>query len=194
MAATTTKDSIKEFWLQCLKTVVRTALACTIIGCTTLYGPAPLQLILAYPSFSYMTTILILADATQVTQPTLGDALRGCWRALYAIMQVIVPSMAVLWMIGPARFTTCLAALAVAIGALVVAMPESTSLLAERIAFGQLVILYVGVVVQGPRTSAIMHPVHVGSSTALGALASVLAMLVPYPQLAYFEVTNHTYL
>ncbi|KAL3818294.1 hypothetical protein ACJIZ3_004199 [Penstemon smallii] len=37
------------------------------------------------------------------------------------------------------------------------------------------------------RTDHIMHPVHVAASTAIGVVACVLALLLPYPSLAYYQ-------
>ncbi|KAJ4840999.1 hypothetical protein Tsubulata_018691, partial [Turnera subulata] len=181
-ATRTSHDPTTALWLTRLGSALRTTLACTIVGCTTLYCPASLRHLLAYPAFSYVTTLLIVSDAT------LGGTLRGCCHALYASVQVIIPSMLILGVIGPARFTNGLAAVAVAVSAFLVALPESTPLLAKRIAFGQIVIVYVGTVIHGAQTGVVMHPVHVASSTALGAFASVLAMLLPYPRLAYHEI------
>ncbi|XP_039059936.1 uncharacterized protein LOC120203847 isoform X2 [Hibiscus syriacus] len=168
-------------WQVCLASSFRTVLACSIVGCTTLYGPESVRRILTFPAFSYVTTILIVQDAT------LGDALRGCWHVLCASIQVILPSMLILRLIGPSGFTHGLAALVVALTSFLIALPGSTHLTAKRIAFGQTVIVYVGAVIQGAETGVITHPIHVASSTALGALASILAMLFPYPHLAYRE-------
>ncbi|KAK6231437.1 hypothetical protein QQP08_017758 [Theobroma cacao] len=177
-------DTPKALWRVRLGSAFRTVLACTIVGCTTLYGPEPVRRFLTFPAFSYVTTILIVSDAT------LGDALRGCWHVLYASIQVLLPSMLSLWLIGPARFSHGLAAMAVALSSFAIALPDSTHLMAKRIAFGQTVIVYVGAVIQGAETRVLMHPIHVASSTALGALASVLAMLFPYPHLAYIEASS----
>lgn len=166
-----------------LGSAFRTVLACTIVGCTTLYGPEPLRSLLTFPAFSYVTTILIVSDAT------LGDALRGCWHVICATIQVILPSMLSLWLIGTSRFNPGLAAMAVALSSFLIALPDSTHLMAKRIAFGQTVIVYVGAVIHGKETGIIKHPIHVATSTALGAFASVLAMLFPYPHLAYREVS-----
>ncbi|KAK1562731.1 hypothetical protein Q3G72_016248 [Acer saccharum] len=171
-----------ELWRVRLGSASRTALACSIVGCTTLYGPEPLRRIPEFTAFSYVTTILIVSDAT------LGDALRGCWQALYATVLVLILSILCLWSIGPGRFNSGLAAAVVAVTSFVVALPESTDLLAKRIAFGQIVIVCVGTVIHGAETGVVMHPIHVASSTALGALASVLAMLLPFPCLSYYEV------
>ncbi|KAH8506197.1 hypothetical protein H0E87_013136 [Populus deltoides] len=179
MSAATGKESIKALWLERLSSALRTALACTVVGCTTLYGPARLGHFLAYPAFSYVTAILIVSDAT------LGDTLRGCWHALYATIQVMIPCILTFQVIGPARFSNGLAAVAVAITTFMVALPESTPLMAKRIAFGQAVIVFVGAAIHGAEEGVVTHPIHVASSTALGALASVLAMLIPYPWLAY---------
>lgn len=172
-------------WRGCLSSAFRTALACTIVCCTTLYGPAFLQRQIPFPAFSYVTAILIVS-----TDATLGDTLRGCWLALYATAQIAVPAILCLWLIGPARLSSLTTALAVALCAFVVVLPESTHLVAKRIALGQSVILYVIAFIDGADTEAVMHPVHVAASTAVGALASLLALLLPYPRLAYYEVFN----
>ncbi|XP_030925574.1 uncharacterized protein LOC115952546 [Quercus lobata] len=169
-------------WRVRLCSALRTVLACSIVGCTTLYGPETLQRLLAYPAFSYLTTILIVSDAT------LGDTLRSFWHAIYATIQVTILSIPSLWLVGPARFTNSLAAVGVALCTFVVALPESTHLMSKRIAFGQIVIVYVGVVIHGAQTGIIKHLIHMASSTALGVVASVLAMFFPYPRLAYNEV------
>lgn len=183
---TTSMNPTHLLWRVRLCSALRTILACSIVGCTTLYGPATLQRFLAYPAFSYLTTILIVSDAT------LGDTLRSFWHAISATIQVTIFSLPSLWLVGPARFTKSLAAVGVALCTFVVALPESTHLMSKRIAFGQIVIVYVGVVIHGAQTGIIKHLIHVASSTALGVVASVLAMLIPYPRLAYNEVTGIT--
>ncbi|MBA0824231.1 hypothetical protein Goarm_020911 [Gossypium armourianum] len=175
-------DSSQAPWRLRLGSPLRTVLACSIVGCTTLYGPESVRHTITFPAFSYVTTILIVSDAT------LGDALRGCWHVLCASIQVILPSMLILRLIGPSRFNFGLAAVAVALSSFLIALPGSTHLTAKRIAFGQTVIIYVGAVIQGAKTGIIIHPIHVAASTALGAVASILAMLFPYPHLAYREV------
>lgn len=177
-------DSSQAPWRLRLESALRTVLACSIVGCTTLYGPESVRHTITFPAFSYVTTILIVSDAT------LGDALRGCWHVLCASIQVILPSMLILRLIGPSRFNCGLAAVAVALSSFLIALPGSTHLTAKRIAFGQTVIIYVGAVIQGAKTGIIIHPIHVAASTALGAVASILAMLFPYPHLAYREVST----
>ncbi|XP_031275955.1 uncharacterized protein LOC116134422 [Pistacia vera] len=179
MATTYHAESV---WGVRLGSALRTILACTIVGCSTLYGPEPLRRVSSFPAFSYVTTILIVSDAT------LGDTLKGCWNALLATVQVMILSILCLQLIGPGRFNNGLAAAVAAVTAFMVALPESTHLMAKRIAFGQIVIVCVGTVIHGAETGVVMHPIHVASSTALGAFASVLAMMVPYPNLAYYEI------
>ena len=132
-----------------------------------------------------MTVILIVTDAT------LGDALHGCWLALYATVQSVGPALLSLWLIGPAMLTSGTVSLAVALGAFVVVFPEGTHLVAKRIALGQIVIVYVIAFINGVHTEAIMHSLHVAASTAIGVLACVLALLIPYPRLACWEVTDN---
>ncbi|XP_022753597.1 uncharacterized protein LOC111301853 [Durio zibethinus] len=172
-------------WRTCLASSFRTALACTIVGAITLYGPATLQRQVAFPAFSYVTAILVVTDST------LGDTLHGCWLALYASVQSLGPAMLSLWLIGPDKLTNGTTALAVALGGLIVVLPESTHLTAKRIALGQIVIVYVVGFINGEQTEPIMHPVHVAASTAVGVLASVLALLLPYPSLACCEAKKN---
>ncbi|XP_044504734.1 uncharacterized protein LOC123224982 [Mangifera indica] len=171
-----------SLWRVRLGSALRTSLACIIVVCSTLYGPEPLRRIPAFPAFSYVTTILIVSDAT------LGGTLKGCWSALLATVQVMSLSILSLRVIGPERFTSGVAAAVVAVTAFVVALPKYSDLMAKRIAFGQIVIVYVGTVTHGATTGVVMHPIHVAASTALGALASVFAMIIPCPHLAYYEV------
>ncbi|KAJ4704730.1 p-hydroxybenzoic acid efflux pump subunit aaeB [Melia azedarach] len=163
MAARTTADSIRELWRVRLASALRTTLACTIVGCTTLYGPENLLCIPASPAYSYVVTILIVSDVT------LGGTFRGCWHAFYATLQIMIPAIPSLWLIGPGRFIPGLAAAAVTLMAFMVALPESTPLMAKRIAFGEIVIVCVGTVIHGAETGVVMHPIHVASSTALAA-------------------------
>ena len=176
--------AIAANWRACLISAFRIALACTIVGCVTLYGPATVQSLIKFPAFSYVTVILIANDAT------LGDTFRGCWLALYATIQSIGPAILSLWVIGPSRFSKGTISLAVALAALfVVVVPvESTHLLAKRIALGQIVIVYVTAYAEGVQTDPFMHPIRLAVSTAVGVLACVLALLLPYPRLACHEV------
>lgn len=185
---TVMKDHREYLWRVRLLSALRTVLACTIVGLTTLYGPQRLRKILTYPAFAYVTTILIVSNST------MGETLRGCCHALLASIQVMLPSILCLWLIGPGRFTAGLGTTVAAVFTFMVAVPESTNILAKRIAFGQIVIVFVGAVIHGAQTGVVMHPVHVAASTALGCVASLLAVLLPYPRLAYDEVIIHTYI
>ncbi|XP_062014006.1 uncharacterized protein LOC133730429 [Rosa rugosa] len=181
-------DRARALWLTCLASTFRTALACTIVAITTLYGPSSLRNQVAFPTFSYVTVILIAPDAT------LGDTFRGFWLALYATIQSVGPAALSLWLIGPARLSSSTTALAVGLAAFVVVLPgEATHLVSKRIALGQIVIMYVFAFIKGGSTEAIiMHPVHVVASTAVGVLASVLALLIPFPRLACREVKHNS--
>ncbi|XP_059302645.1 uncharacterized protein LOC132054690 [Lycium ferocissimum] len=186
MATPTFESSrARAMWRTCLASALRTALACTIVGLTTLFGPPYIKKQVAFPAFSYVTVILIVTDAT------LGDTFRGCWNALYATIQGVCPAILSLWLIGPARLTASTTSIAVAISAFVVVLPENTHLIAKRISLGQIVIVYVIAYINGGLTETIMHPLHVAASTGLGAVACVLALIFPYPFLACCEVKRN---
>lgn len=173
----------RAVWRTCLAAAFRTALACTVVGCATLYGRPHV----AFPAFSYVTVILVVTDAT------LGDTLRGCWLALYATVQSLGPALLSLWVIGPGRLSSGTTAVAVAVGAFAVAVPETTHLVAKRIALGQIVIVYVIAFINGVHTDALTHSLHVATSTAIGVLACVFALLLPIPRLASHEVSKFNY-
>ncbi|XP_010253831.1 PREDICTED: uncharacterized protein LOC104594975 [Nelumbo nucifera] len=175
-------DRTRTIWRSRLGSALRTSLACTIVACATLYGPVALQRQISFPALCYVTIILI------VTNATLGDTLRGCCYALYATILGVLPAILCLWAIGPARLSAITMSLAVALSAFVIVLPESTHLITKRIALAQVVLVYVVAYINGVHTGAITHPVHVAASTAIGALASVVALLLPYPRLACHEV------
>ncbi|KAJ0263662.1 F34 protein [Hirschfeldia incana] len=175
--------------LERLSLALRTALACLIVSLTTLYGPKPLKNLATFPAFSYLTTILIwLSDA----EPTYGEVLKCCVDVSYATLQTAAILLVSVLVVGPASLGISLVApVAVAVASFIVAFPASTSLLTKRIAFGQIVLVYVTFVVfNGEVAHVFMLPVHVAASTALGAIASLLAVLLPFPRLAHSQMTK----
>ncbi|KAL9275788.1 hypothetical protein AKJ16_DCAP23447 [Drosera capensis] len=171
-------------WRRRLGAALRIAFAYGMIGCVTLYGPEQIRNYITYSAFSYLTGTLIVSEAT------LGDAVRGTWHVIIGTCLVMGPSILSLWLVGPGRFNPNTAAIAVGLGAFWIALPDSIPLMSKRIAFGELVIVYVGTVINGASTDVVMHPVNVAASAGLGALASVIAMLLPFPHLAVCEVTK----
>lgn len=174
-------------WKECLSSAFRAALACTIVASVTLYGPSSITSLITFPAFSYVVVILII-----INDATLGDALRGCWLGLYATIQSLGPAMLSLWAIGPNRFSKGTASIAVALAAFVVVLPsaQSTHVIAKRISLGQIVLVYVLAYSNGVHIDTIMHPIHLAASTCLGVIACVLALLLPYPRFACYQVIN----
>ncbi|XP_017700658.2 uncharacterized protein LOC103716990 [Phoenix dactylifera] len=186
-AAITTSSATnhgRSLWRSRLGSSLRTALACTIVGVATIYSPSVLRSHLTFPAFSYVTAILIAGEAT------LGDSLHGAASALYGTVLGVLPAMLALFLIRPDGFSIAATTLAVVLSSFVVALPGSTDLIAKRIALGQIVIIYVAPFEQvGPdHVKSVWHPVHVAASTSVGVVASVLALLFPYPRLACHEV------
>ncbi|KAL9322861.1 hypothetical protein ACSQ67_010914 [Phaseolus vulgaris] len=172
---------MRGLWREGLSSAFRTALACAIVGCLSLYTPPSVSAVISFPAFSYVAAILIIAN-----HATLGDALRGCCLALYATVQTMGPAIFSLWLIGPGRLSRLGTAGAVAVAAFVVVLPwpYSGDLMVKRLALGQIVLVYVVAYDNGVHTDPVMHPLRLGASTALGVLACVLALLLPYPRLA----------
>lgn len=175
-------DRTRAMWRSCLASAFRTALASTIVGCASLFGPASLRRQIEFPAFSYAVVIIIINGAT------LGDTLWACGQAVYATVLGVCPAILALWMIGPTRLSVGNMVAAVIVNAFFVGLPEWRGFVGERIALGQIVIVYILALVKGGETDAVMHPVHVAASTATGVAACVIALLFPYPRLASYEV------
>lgn len=179
--------TMRALWREGLSSAFRTALACTIVGSLSLHAPPSIATLISFPAFSYVTAILIIFN-----HATLGDAMRGCCLALYATMQTLGPAMFTLWLLGPGRLSKAGTAVAVALAAFVVVLPWplSAHLVAKRLALGQIVLVYVVAYDNGVHTDPLIHPLRLAASTALGVLACVVALLLPYPRLACSQVTK----
>ncbi|GER57252.1 p-hydroxybenzoic acid efflux pump subunit aaeB [Striga asiatica] len=167
-------------WRMRLDSALRAALACASIGLATIYGPKLVAKEIKFAAFSYLTAVLIVYDAT------LGDALRGCWHAVCATAQVVPAAVLLRWAAAGAGVPVGVAALAAAAASFAVALPECTHVTAKRIALGQVVLVCTDAVLVGGGEGGGVEwrPAYVAASTGLGAVASVVAMLVPYPSLA----------
>lgn len=183
-SSSTVAERARIAWRMRLSSAARTAVACAAVGVTTLYGPNFVKAgHIKFAAFSYLTAVLIVSDAT------LGDTLRGCWHAFCATVQVVPLAVLWRWVVDPAAvMPVTAAAAAVAVAAFAVALPECTHLTAKRIAFGQIVLVCSEAVLSDGSSDGLMHPLYVGASTALGAFASVFALLLPYPGLASHKV------
>ncbi|KAG9142592.1 hypothetical protein Leryth_011680 [Lithospermum erythrorhizon] len=162
-------ERTRFMWRMKLQSAFRTTIACTIVGCTILYGPTSLTSLVKFHSFAYLTAVLIVSDAR------LGDSIRSLWHAFLATAMVVPLSMLCLWLIQITNkeCSAGIVSLVVAINTFLIALPESTHLMSKRIAFGQIVVVYVNVMNYGVLSSALLHPFHVALSTSLGAIASV---------------------
>lgn len=180
-------DHTRTLWRSNLSTALRSALACTLVGVATLYAPLPLRRHLQFPAFAYVTAVLVVGDAT------LGDSLRGAASALYGTVLGHLLALVTFYIMRPAKITSPVTAIAVAVSSFAVAISDSTALIAKRVALGQIVIVYVTAFMDEETAAGdwrpVLHPVPVAASTAVGALAAVVALVVPYPRLACYEVT-----
>lgn len=90
----------------------------------------------------------------------------------------------------PGEISYAKAGAAIGLYSFIVGLPKSSTLLTKRVAFIEIVIVYAGAMIHGKSTGVFMHPVHVGCSALLGAVACVIALLLPFPMLACAEVSN----
>uniref|UniRef100_M1DGC7 P-type trefoil n=1 Tax=Solanum tuberosum TaxID=4113 RepID=M1DGC7_SOLTU len=164
------------WWMQ-LHSAIRTVVAYSIIGCSTLYGPPWLKKFATFPAFAYVTATLVTSEST------LGDTLSGCWDAILAMVQTMPLSMLGVWIAttnGRNRLSPIASSLALGVTSLLVAIVECTHIRCKKIAFGQLVLVFADGVIRGVHTSVFVHPLHVACSTVLGIVVSLLAFSLPY--------------
>ncbi|XP_039144351.1 uncharacterized protein LOC120281717 isoform X2 [Dioscorea cayenensis subsp. rotundata] len=177
MAITTITYSV---WRSRLGSALRTAFACALVGYVTIYGPDALRLHLNFPAFSYVTVILIIGEAT------LGDTLHRVVQALYGITLSTLLAFLTLFFIDE-HASIGIKSIALALSSFIVALPESMSLITVRVALGQTVLVHLASHKHG-------GPVNVAVSTAVGAAAAVIAIILPYPRFAYYEVKEKSWL
>ncbi|KAJ6814520.1 uncharacterized protein M6B38_136960 [Iris pallida] len=174
----------RSLWRSRLGSALRTSLACAIVGIATLYSPMSIRRHLRFPAFAYMTAVLTVGDAS-----SLGNTMKSAACAFYGIALGLLPAMLMFYLIRPEGVSAATTAVAVAISSFVVAASDLPGLITTRIALGQIVLVYVRAYKEtGHVNPVVLHPVPVAASTALGAAAAVLALLFPYPRLAYCQV------
>ncbi|CAJ1955756.1 unnamed protein product [Sphenostylis stenocarpa] len=179
--------TMPPLWRECLSSAFRLALACTIVGCVTLFAPSSISTLVPFPAFSYLTAILIIVNLA-----TFGDALRESCLAFYVTLHTVVLAMFSLWLLGIRCLSKVATAVVVTVAAFVVVLPwpHSAHLIAKRLALGQIVVVYVVAYDNGVHTDPLMHPLGLAASTTLGVLASVVALLLPYPRLACSQMNE----
>ncbi|CAN6339287.1 unnamed protein product [Urochloa humidicola] len=173
-------------WRSCVASGLRAAMACTIVGLVSLYAPPAVRRHITFPAFSYVVTVIIVTDAT------LGTALRGAVSAVHATLMGVAPSVLALWLAHRTGATQSVLATSavVALTTFVIVLPESVGPVAKRIALGQIIIIYVARFQQGERFAPLVHPWNVVACTALGVVAALLAVLLPWPRLATREARD----
>lgn len=164
---------------------LRAALACAIVGFAAVYSPPALRHRLAFAAFSYVSAILISGEAT------LGETLHGVACTLAGSVPAVLLASLVMSLIKPGELSVGFRTVAVVLSSLLVALVDFLPLLAKRVALGQIILIYVApLTIQGER-SAVWQAVHVAASTALGVVAALLALLLPYPRFACREASQH---
>lgn len=164
---------------------LRTAIACTIVGVASVYFPPSVRHLIKFPASSYVFAVQIVDDAT------LGDTLKCTFLIAYATILSILPAMLMSLVIRPVGMTALMASVGAAVSAFVVVMLGPPALVTKRIALAQIVLIYVASFdFKQPQPRPVMHPIPVLATTVVGVAAAVLALLVPYPRLAFYEVYN----
>ncbi|EPS72651.1 hypothetical protein M569_02108 [Genlisea aurea] len=172
----------RTLWSMRLSSALRTAVACGIVGGATLYGPKAISGHIKFPSLSYLV-LMLFGD-------TLGDVLGGCRDTLCAVLQVIPAAVLGRWCLGRRELPFGAAVPLMMAAAFLVTLPAAPSLTVKRIALVLIVLMAVGVDSDDESDTTVVHVLHVAASAGFGAMASLLAFLIPFPlpALAYHRM------
>ncbi|KAF3794084.1 hypothetical protein EJ110_NYTH05668 [Nymphaea thermarum] len=171
-------------WKSRMASAFRTGWACVMVGFAIEYYKVRLNKRMDFQPFAYLTATLIVGEAC------LGEAVQGMVLALYGTLQGACTAWLSLWLMGPSSFSAWTIMLVVTVSGFLVSLPKSTHIVTKRVALGQIVIVYVAAFMHREKhQDASVYPLHAALSTAVGAAASVLALLTPVPRLACLKVT-----
>lgn len=174
-----------NMWKSRMASAFRTGWACVMVGFAIEYYKMRLHKPMDFQPFAYLTATLIVGEAC------LGEAVQGAVLALCGTLQGACPALLSLWLMGPSSASAWTIMLVVTVSGFLVSLPKSTHIVTKRVALGQIVIVYVAAFMNREKhVEASVYPLHAALSTAVGAAASILALLVPVPRLACLKVTR----
>ncbi|CAN6472297.1 unnamed protein product [Victoria cruziana] len=172
-----------NMWKSRMASAFRTGWACVMVGFAIEYYKMRLHKPMDFQPFAYLTATLIVGEAC------LGEAVQGAVLALCGTLQGACPALLSLWLMGPSSASAWTIMLVVTVSGFLVSLPKSTHIVTKRVALGQIVIVYVAAFMNREKhVEASVYPLHAALSTAVGAAASILALLVPVPRLACLKI------
>eukprot|EP01018_Ginkgo_biloba_P034008 Gb_26774 [translate_table: standard] len=169
------------FWQSRVSAAFRTGWACFMVGVMMQYSNMHNHW-MAFPVFAYVMTVTVVGESS------LGEALRASCSVLAGTVNGVCPTIVILWLIKPVRFSLWVTTVCVTVSSFIIAYPKATHITSKRVAFAQIVIIYISAFMMRESMNAVTYPLRVAGTTALGAACAVLALILPIPKLACYQV------
>lgn len=168
------------FWQSRVSAAFRTGWACLMVGIVMQYSSMHHHW-LAFPVFAYVMAVTVVGEAS------FGEALRSAFSVLVGTLHGVFPTIATLWFIKPQRFSVWTTTACVTVSCFSIAYPKVTNITSKRVAFAQVVIIYISAFMMKETMDAVTYPLRIAGSTALGAGCALLALILPVPKLACYQ-------
>lgn len=168
------------FWQSRVSAAFRTGWACLMVGIVMQYSSMHHHW-LAFPVFAYVVTVTVVGEAS------FGEALRSAFSVLIGTLHGAFPTIAILWLIKPQRFSVWATTACVTVSCFFIAYAKVVNITSKRVAFAQVVIIYISAFMMRETMDSITYPLRIAGTTALGAGCALLALILPVPKLACYQ-------
>eukprot|EP00250_Pteridium_aquilinum_P008181 c17743_g1_i1 orf=321-3110(+) len=179
------KTSVHEevFWWTRLSVAFRTAFGCVLAGLVLQLGNMHVQWA-TFPIFAYVMAVTVVGEST------FGKALQDTTGILVGTIQGIGMAMLVLQVVGAQRVTLSVAIICISLSSFVIVYPKRTRIISKRVALAHSAILYVTASIKRAQMDVVLFPLELAGTTMVGAISGMLALLLPFPHLAIFQVQS----
>lgn len=179
------KPSVHEdvFWRTRLSVASRTAFGCIVAGLVLQLGNMHVQWA-TFPVFAYVMAITVVGEST------FGKALQDTAGILIGTIQGIGMAMLVLQIVGAQRISLSVAIVCISISSFVIVYPQKSRIVSKRVALAHSAILYVTASIKRQDMNIVHFPLQLAGTTMVGATSGMIALLLPFPHLAMFQVQS----
>lgn len=179
------KPSMHEdvFWRTRLSVAFRTAFGCILAGLVLQLGTMHVQWA-TFPVFAYVMAITVVGEST------FGKALQDTAGILVGTIQGIGMAMLILQIIGAQRITLGVSIVCISLSSFVIVYPQKTRIVSKRVALAHSAILYITASIQKEAMDTVYFPLKLAGTTMVGATSGMIALLLPFPHLAMFQVQS----
>lgn len=171
------------FWRTRLNVAFRTALGCFLTGLVLQLGGMHLHWF-TFPIFAYVMAVTVVGEST------FGKAFQDTVGVLIGTIQGCGMAMLVFQAIGADKITLGSAILWISLSSFIIVYPRNTLIISKRVALAHSAILYVTASIKRGDMEVVSFPLKLGGTTMVGAVSGMVALLLPFPHLAMFQVNK----